>query len=251
MEKQLKKKLNWKKRIGLVLLFLLVVIAGGSVWYVNDYYHADADETAPYLKSDDTVTVTGIGNGLFFDGKGETEALIFYPGAKVEYTAYAPLMYELASQGIDCFLLHMPCNLAIFGVNRADDILDTYDYEHWYLAGHSLGGAMAADYAAKHTEDLTGLVLLAAYPTKDLRDSGLKVLTVYGSEDGVLNREKLEDGKALLPENATEVCIEGGNHAIFADYGKQKGDGEPLITGQSQKQQTVDAIRLLLNGADQ
>ena len=190
MEKQLKKKLNWKKRIGLVLLFLLVVIAGGSVWYVNDYYHADADETAPYLKSDDAVTVTGIGNGLFFDGKGETEALIFYPGAKVEYTAYAPLMYELASQGIDCFLLHMPCNLAIFGVNRADDILDTYDYEHWYLAGHSLGGAMAADYAAKHTEDLTGLVLLAAYSTKDLRDSGLKVLTVYGSEDGVLNREK-------------------------------------------------------------
>lgn len=67
-----------------------------------------------------------------------------------------------------------------------------------------------------------GLVLLAAYLIKDLRDGGLKVLTVYGSEDGVLNREKLEDGKALLP----------------------------LITGQSQKRQTVDAIRRLLKDAD-
>ena len=76
------------------------------------------------------------------------------------------------------------------------------------------------------------------------------MLTVYGSEDGVLNREKLEDGKAVLPENATEVCIEGGNHAMFGNYGKQKGDGEPLITGQSQKRQTVDAIRLLLKDAD-
>lgn len=95
-----------------------------------------------------------------------------------------------------------------------------------------------------------GLVLLAAYPTRDLRDGGWKVLTVYGSEDGVLNREKLEDGKALLPENATEVCIEGGNHTMFGNYGKQKGDGEPLITGQSQKRQTVDAIRLLFKDAD-
>ena len=32
---------------------------------------------------------------------------------------------------------------------------------------------------SKHTEDFEGLVLLAAYSTEDLSDSGLKVLSVY------------------------------------------------------------------------
>ena len=81
---------------------------------------------------------------------------------------YLPLLYKLAEQGMDCFLLKMPFNLAFLGQNKAEKIMDSYDYEYWYLSGHSLGGAMAASYASGHLDRLEGLVLLAAYPTKSL-----------------------------------------------------------------------------------
>ena len=38
---------------------------------------------------------------------------IFYPGGKVGYTAYAPLILALAEQDILCVLLEMPFNLAV------------------------------------------------------------------------------------------------------------------------------------------
>ncbi len=95
--------------------------------------------------------------------------MVFYPGAKVEYTAYLPLMYRLAEQGMDCFLIKMPCNLAFLGQNKAGNVVGSYKYERWYLSGHSLGGAMAASYVSKHLEQLEGLVLLAAYPTQELK----------------------------------------------------------------------------------
>ena len=72
--------------------------------------------------------------------------MVFYPGARVEASTYAPLMQETAASGIDCFLMKMPANLAIFGINRADVVrsdIAGYSYDHWYIAGHSLGGMMA------------------------------------------------------------------------------------------------------------
>ncbi|MCD8078030.1 MAG: alpha/beta hydrolase [Lachnospiraceae bacterium] len=154
-------------------------------------------------------------------------------------------MMELAENGMDCFLLEMPYNLAIFGMNRADDILSAYSYESWYISGHSLGGAMAASYTAGHTEDLNGVVLLAAYATKSLDD--LPVLAIYGNEDGVLSIEKLETGRQYA-EDYTEICIDGGNHAGFGCYGVQSGDGVASITQEEQWTQTVETILDWMNG---
>ncbi|MCC8141973.1 MAG: alpha/beta hydrolase [Lachnospiraceae bacterium] len=220
--------------IAQICILLGVVI----IWYASDYYRADADVDA-YLVSTDTVEVTEIRNGIFFDGSGTEKALVFYPGAKVEYTAYAPLMMELADAGIDCFLLEMPYNMAVFGINRANSVISDYSYDQWYLSGHSLGGSMAASYAAKHTEELGGCIMLAAYATKSLGD--LPVLAIYGSEDGVLNLENLEEGRQYAV-NYTEICIEGGNHAGFGAYGPQAGDGAATISREEQWRLTVDAV---------
>ncbi len=190
----------------------------------------------------DSVLVTEMPDGLYLDGPGDETALIFYPGAKVEYTAYLPLLSELADQGIDCFLVKMPCNLAIFGQNKAKKIMDSYEYDHWYLSGHSLGGAMAASYSSGHLESLNGLVLLAAYPTKNLKSDSFSVLSLYGSEDGVLNMEKVEEGNSYMPTDYAEICIEGGNHAQFGNYGEQKGDHAAKISREEQQAQTVEAI---------
>ena len=141
----------------------------------------------------------------------------------------------------------MPLNLAVLNVNAAAGIPETYpQIEDWILAGHSLGGAMAASYAAGHTEQLDGLVLLAAYSTADLTQSGLAVLSMYGSEDGVLNREKYKGYKKNLPADTEEIVIEGGCHAYFGAYGEQKGDGDPAITREEQTAVTARAIAALL-----
>lgn len=234
-------KKSWKKKILLIGALLLLLLAGGCFWYVNDYYKSD-ETVAAYLEPDTQVEVEEIREGLFLNGPGEDEALIFYPGAKVEYTAYVPLLYGLAERGMDVFLVKMPCNLAFLGKNKADTIREQYTYEDWYLGGHSLGGAMAASYSAAHLQELRGLVLLAAYPTESLQADGFSVLSLYGSEDGVLNLEKLEAGRAYMPEDYTEICLEGGNHAGFGNYGAQEGDEDASITREEQQRRTVEAI---------
>lgn len=229
-----------KKKILVIILVLLGVLIGLCVWYVSDYYHV-VDRNAA-LADTDAVQVSETDFGYSFDGPGEDNALIFYPGAKVEDLAYVDLLKRIAAEGVDCYLVHMPCNFAFLGMNKANGIIDAYNYEHWYLAGHSLGGAMAASYAADNSDKLDGLIFLAAYSTSDLSDSDLKILSIYGSEDKVVNMEKIEQGRELMPSDYEEFRIDGGNHAGFGDYGEQSGDGTAAISGDEQREQTVTKI---------
>jgi len=239
-----------KFKIGVPVIFVVeaaVVIAFAV--YANTYSRAVGVEE--YLVSGDTVKVSEINSGWYFDGPGTDVALIFYPGGKVDTMAYAPLMYALAEDGIDCFLPDMPLHFAIFAVNKADSIItdDAYSgYTNWYVGGHSLGGASAALYAANSKSTLSdkgirGLVMLAAFETKDMTDTDIRALVIYGSNDGVLDMTKLEAGRSCFKEaNYTEICIDGGNHAQFGLYGKQDGDGEATISTDEQLRQTVEYI---------
>ena len=225
--------------ITIIVCFAVLITVTGGV-YANDYYRAV--NVSAYLTDTSTVEVKQIKEGYFFDGPGEDKALIFYPGAKVEETAYAPMMQSLASQGVDCFLVKMTMKLAFLGMNKADSILKEYEYNDYYLAGHSLGGAMAANYSAKHPTEYSALFLLAAYPSENLAEVQFPVVFIYGENDKVLNREKLEKGYALVPSDYETVIIEGGNHAGFASYGEQKGDGVATISASEQQKTTVDTI---------
>ena len=230
---------KWVKAL-LALIIICVVIIIATTVYSSDYYHAVGIES--YLESDEKVTAIQIKDGYFFDGPGTEDALIFYPGGKVEETAYAPLLHSLAEQGMDCFLLKMPLRLAVFGGNKADDILDEYNYTHYYLAGHSLGGAMIANYSAKHLGDCSGLFLLAAYPTADLTEAKFPIVFIYGENDTVLNRDKLEESFSLVPPDYSLVEIKGGNHAQFGSYGEQEGDASATVSAEEQWNITSDTI---------
>ena len=136
-------------------------------------------------------------------------------------------------------------------MNAADGIAGQYpDIDAWYIGGHSLGGAMAAAYAADHSGELDGLILLAAYSTKDLSGSGLEVLSVYGSEDRVLDLEKYREYRKNLPDGVAEIVIDGGCHAGFGSYGPQKGDGTPAITNEEQIIMAASEIADIVLGAD-
>ena len=235
-----KRRNVWKKALFAILAALLVLAVAFFV-YTGIYYHAD-ETAAEAVKGNSEVSVRQVGDGLLFDGAGETDLFVFYPGAKVEYTAYAPLMLELAENGLDCVIIKMPYNLAFFGVNRAERYLSEHTYDRIYLGGHSLGGAMAASYASKHLSELDGLILLASYPTNSLASDSFSVLSIYGSEDGVLNMEKLAEGEQYMPKNYVSDCIEGGNHAQFGSYGEQSGDGTATIDAETQRTLTAEAI---------
>lgn len=234
-----------KKWIWLIPVFVLLSLCMVFLIYTGQYYHAD-ESAYSALESDETVAVVKTEYGYFFDGPSETDAIIFYPGGKVEETAYAPLLKRLAGQGMDACLVKMPFHLAVFGVNRADQVMKQYDYDHWYIGGHSLGGVMAASYASGHSSQLTGVIMLAAYPAKSL-DEKTSAVIIYGSEDGVLNMAKLNEADQYLPEDSKKYVIEGGNHAQFGNYGVQHGDGNATISPDMQQQRTVE---LIVHGED-
>ena len=234
-----------KKKLVSIFLVLILVLGIGCFVYISDYYHATEDAIAVLQQSsNDTAEVIVLekdGMMVFLPRGGTDTGMIFYPGGKVEYSAYAPLLYRCAEMGITCVLLELPGNLAVLDMNAAEGIPERYTHVNsWYLAGHSLGGAMASSYLTEHKDAYEGIVLLAAYATESLQ--GEKVLSIYGSEDSVLNMEKYEANKVNLPEDYTEVVIEGGCHAYFGAYGAQDGDGEPSISAEQQWEMTVQAI---------
>ena len=241
-----------KKRTRIILsvcLALLLIIGIGGYAYVSDYYHADETALEAMAYQTDRVQAEQDGDVIWFVPEEPTAGLIFYPGGKVDHTAYAPLLHACAENGILCALVQMPGNLAVLDANAADGLQEAYpEITSWYIAGHSLGGAMASNYAAAHPEDFDGLILLAAYSTKDLTGTPLRVLSVYGSEDGVMNRESYEKNRANLPADTTEVVLDGGCHAQFGSYGPQDGDGVPTISGEEQVRQTTEAITAFIGG---
>lgn len=216
------------------------VLIIGSWIYIGNYYHADT-KAIEALESSETITVKEGENSYIFVPEQTVAGMIFYPGGKVEYTAYAPLMKAYTEQGIQCFLLKMPGNLAVLDMDAAEGIQEQYpEIDTWYMAGHSLGGSMAANYIANHVDEFEGLILLASYSTKDLSETELDVISIYGSEDGVLNMEKYKEYRENLPKDTRELVIEGGCHAYFGSYGAQEGDGAPAITMEEQIQEAVN-----------
>ena len=222
---------------GVIILFL------ACGFYLNDYYHADMNAVEAFTVENPVEMRSDAEGNLVFEPEEATAGFIFYPGGKVEYMAYIPLMKALASEGILGVLVEMPFHLAVLDIKAAEGIREQYpQVEQWYIGGHSLGGSMAAAYLAEEADDFEGLILLGSYSETDLSETDLSVVSIYGSEDLVMNREKYEASKANLPDEFSEVIVDGGCHAYFGMYGAQEGDGTPEISNEEQIALTVDAI---------
>ena len=236
--KRMPRRKKWLLAGGIVLL-VLAVLTGAFFWYVSDYYRAD-EIALEVLAQDSTITVQDDLTILSPSYPTDT-AVIFYPGAKVEAEAYLPLLTKIRQTGVTCILVHMPFRMAIFDANAAEEVMEQFpEYQHWYIAGHSMGGAMASQFAASHPDEVDGLILLGAYIYGDYPPE--KTLTVYGS----LN-QSVED-HIDYTENVVE--IEGGNHAQFGNYGPQKGDLPATISAEEQQARTVAAIEEFLGESD-
>ncbi|MDD3307847.1 MAG: alpha/beta fold hydrolase [Acetobacterium sp.] len=222
---------KYLKKILIVMLSIMVLLTVAFFIYVSDYYRAD-DVAVAVMQSDESIRIEENLTILTPDTPSDT-ALIFYPGAKVEHTAYLPILEKLRQNGMTCVLVEMPFHMAIFDPNAADTVFDTLPtIKNWYIGGHSMGGAMASSYAASHQDKIDGLILLGAYIYGDFPPE--KALTIYGTLNANLEKNI----------NYTEniVIIEGGNHAQFGNYGQQKGDPQAAISSEEQQDIAVQAI---------
>ncbi len=227
--------LAWIIPLGLVLLVTVAFLV-----YSAFYYRADR-QALDSLVPDARVSVARTGYGWFFDGPSEESALVFYPGAKVEETAYAPLLRGLAEAGMDVCLVKMPLRFAFLGSNKADAVMREHDYARWFVGGHSLGGAIAAEFAAHNGDRVEGVILLGAYTQAKL-DERLLELVIYGTEDGLATEEDIGNGRRAATARYVEHAIVGGNHAWFGNYGIQSGDGTAAISRDEQQAETIRVI---------
>ncbi len=245
IDKKYKLKL-WVK-ITVPITFITIVNLCGFLAYFFFYYHA-TEEVVEYLKDSDKVRVSSAINYYYFDNiENDDTAIIFYGGAKVEEKSYAPMMHQLAENGYDVYLLKIPLRFALFSQTKADHVYKSIDqYENVYLMGHSLGGVCAAIDLVQTELDYEGIIMLASYSNKPI-DNKYKALTIYGTEDRVMNRKEYEKNIVNLPNGYVSKIIEGGNHANYGYYGAQKGDGEATISREQQIDLTVSYIVDFIN----
>lgn len=229
---------NWRW----VLLALVLLVAGlGIVGWFATRPAEPMPQALVALQSDERVTVTTSRWLVFTPRAREPEVgFIFYPGGLVDARAYAPLAREIAAQGFLVVIVPMPLNLAFFDANRASEVMASYPrIARWAIGGHSLGGVAAAMFVKNHPKTVHGIAFWASYPAEAMTDASVRVLSIYGTRDGLSTPAKIEGSRALLPADTTFVAIEGGNHAQFGWYGVQSGDGVATISREEQQRQIV------------
>lgn len=242
---------RWLIVLPVTLVLLLVLGLGGFVIWAADA-HPAGPAAMQALETSDDVMVTG-DRSLYFQprvGRPQT-GLVFYPGGRVEPEAYAVLAHDIAREGYLVVIPRMPLNLAVLDRQAARRVMADYPgVKNWVVGGHSLGGAMAAGYAGSERSGVEGLILMASYPadSNDLSASGLRVLSIYGTRDGLAAPQEVTGAADLLPAHTQWVEIEGGNHAGFGAYGPQPGDGTAAIPPREQWAQVVNAVVRFLAG---
>lgn len=223
----------------IVLYSLLGILLMGSITFFvwSQFTYKPTKEALSLVddkKDEDTIV---------FGQKDAKIGVIFYQGAKVEAEAYSYLGEALAKDGHFVVMPKLPLNLAILGINEVDSVIEKYpEVQKWYVAGHSMGGAMISKYAFQHEEKIDGIIFLGSYPADDFSIKSMPMLSIYGEVDALATVEKIENSKKFMSKNTTMHMIKGGNHANFGMYGEQKGDNASIITPKAQRDETVKVI---------
>lgn len=147
------KKPRWWLRILVALIMLLALAAllfvGYFLWNSTHSLPANIEQISA-LQTNPAVHVQTNGSYYVIEPAAvqASSGIIMYPGAFTEPTAYIPRYAQLAEQGIAVYIIRSPFNFALFDINRANRIIrENPSVEHWFVAGHSLGGVAACEYA--------------------------------------------------------------------------------------------------------
>jgi hypothetical protein len=215
--------------LGALGALVVLAVVGILIWSQVGVMAAEPEPLAE-VRANAAIEITDTTGAIVMEpaSGGSEVGLVFVPGAKVDPWAYAAKLSGLVEEGGATVVITKPwLNLAFFDLRPLESFTDLApDVETWAVGGHSLGGVRACQLAA----DADALVLFASYCAIDLSDSGLPVIGISGTEDGLTTPDKIEDAQPLLPSDARMEVIDGASHSSFGDYGPQPGDGTPTIS---------------------
>lgn len=240
--------MKYFKRFLVIILTTTVILIGGFVLWTETPL-GPAPKAIAALQSDAQVMVS---NAAWITFQPVTAAaqtgFIFYPGGRVDYRSYAPVLHKIAAQGYLVLLLKAPLNLALLAPNAALPVFDAYpEIKHWAVGGHSLGGVAAAQFAGNNPAKVAGIAFWASYPADNrLLSSNIQVVSIYGTKDGLGTIDEINKARKLLPDNTVYIAIQGGNHSQFGAYGPQPGDQAAEISAEEQWNQAGSATVQLL-----
>lgn len=226
---------GWRLLGSIVLAVLALAWLGAMAW-LRPFTAVEPALTA--MVSTATVIVTETPTQIIMQPGLDPSAtgVVFQPGAKVEARAYAAILRPLVDAGFTVIIPKQPLGIGFLAMGAFESVRDAFpDIEQWVVAGHSLGGTVAAMDAEEHdTGDVApvaGLLLYASYPASDMSTTLTSdVMSVSASEDGLATPADIEESMATLPQDSGFIEIDGAVHAFFGDYGPQPGDGTPTIS---------------------
>ena len=232
------------------------------VWSIVAY-RANAEARAA-AESDSAVRVTRA-DGVWRFVPGQTPAslttLIFFPGALVDPRAYAPLARAVANAGYPVILVELPRRGAFGGADspelesRIRSVLAEAKGGPVVVAGHSRGGVVVSQIAARNAALLSGIVIVGSSHPRDhdLSALAVPVTKIVGTRDGLASPSEVRHNAHLLPPHTRWIWIKGGNHSQFGWYGFQPLDRWPRVTASAQRatmiQGVLETIRRIDSGA--
>jgi pimeloyl-ACP methyl ester carboxylesterase len=235
-----------------LIVALVIVVLGLLLWGIRwaTFARPPLPEAIQALESDDRVQVLAEPWLTFAPAQAPpSTGFIFYPGGRVDPRGYAPLMKAIASEGYLVVVPRMPFNMAAFRPNVANQIVAAHpEIRRWAIGGHSLGGAMAAQYTHTHSARIDGLAIWASYPpdSADLSGLALPVVSIYGSRERTVTDDAVAERRHLLPADTRYVRIEGGDHHQFGSYQVDPRDHRATIDRASQQDQILQPTLDLL-----
>ncbi len=174
--------------------------------------------------------------------KNVSTGLIFYHGAETDPRVYGRPLRAIAEQGYLVIAVTMPRYLAVMAPNKAQAVIAAHpEIDSWVIVGHSMGGAMAAQFAATHADEVSGVLMWDAYPpeTVNLTAASFAVGQIYRTDAEGVAPDSFRAVDHLLPEDAFRVPMAGAAHTYFGDYILAAHRPEPQATISLDEQQKI------------
>ena len=174
------------------------------------------------------------------EATGDDVAIVWIHGADCDPQAYTDLASKIQSQGsaagqkvwvgLPEFLFDVPEPLLINGYvqDTLDELRDAgFTGDNIFIAGHSLGGVMAQDYANSQSDLIKGQFLMGSVLLRDQNstnddgtthwDYNVPTLTMGGTKDGLMRVTRLTEAYWTQVKNVESA--QAGMFPVFAMEG--------------------------------
>ena len=219
----------------------------GLAWWLAPFEATNRALDA--MESDDLVVVASSSSQITMTPTSlpANTGVIFQPGARVDARAYANILRPIAEAGHQVVIVKQPLGVGFLASGFAASWAEEHpEIGRWVVAGHSLGGVVAAQNAAEPNAT-NDLVLWASYPSSDISNEAFAAVSVFGTNDGLTTIAQIEESVDDLPPGTGFVEVEGAIHSYFGDYGAQPGDGEPGVARNVAQDRIVSATLAFLD----